>query len=183
MVMFGLALAGVAVIAAVAGVWSRRTRDGRRLAEGLFAVAGVLAAAGAALAIVRPGEARACGPLADAAHACIVATKVVEGPHGRYHQAIVQWNVTREGKFELELTAVDNSHRDLAPALQVEDALGLPMNVGLNFGLSTGASNDYKTKTRTLPPGTYQLYVSSIEDGPDELVLAIRPLAPATASN
>lgn len=163
---------------------SSRGRDAlvsskRRLAIGLFALAGVLAASGTALAIVRPGEARACGPLSDAQHACIVTTKIADGSHGKYHKALVDWKVTHEGKFELELTPVKKSKKDLAPALQVEDANGLPMNVGLNFGLSTESSNDYKTKTRTLQPGTYTILVSSVEDGPDQLLLAIRPLAPS----
>src|SRR5262249_17870203 len=60
-------------------VVSTRGRDAlvgsaKRMSVGLFAFAGVLAVAGAVVAIVKPGQAPACGALVDTHGACVVST-------------------------------------------------------------------------------------------------------------
>jgi hypothetical protein len=55
------------------------------------------------------------------------------------------------------------------------------MNIGMNLKLGE-AANDYKTKTKTLKPGIYTVYVWSNDKGPDKVVLGIEPAPQAEAS-
>lgn len=175
---------------------STRGRDAllgstKRLWMGLSALAGLFAAAGALLAIVRPGEARACGALVDGQHACVVKTAVEEfdetQPDGstkkvKEHRRVLDWKVTKAGAYRLRLSPVKKQKQMLHPVAQVENSFGIPMNIGMNLGLSTESVNNFKTKTAQLTPGEYRIYATSIEDGPDELLLAIEPLADSQAS-
>ena len=171
---------------------STRGRDAligstKKMAAGLFAFGGVVAVIGAVVAIVKPGEAPACGALVDAHAACVVSTTIVDHEEtqpdgtkkpGKLHQQILDWEVTKAGKYELELRPVDAKEKTFVnPVVQVEDSIGLPMNVGINWGLSRESSNDYHTKTKSLSPGKYKIYAWSSAEGPDKLLLAITPLA------
>lgn len=177
---------------------STRGRDAlvgstKRMSVGLFAFAGVLAVAGAVVAIVKPGQKPGCGALVDTQGACTVSTTVVDHeetqPDGKkktvkLHQQVMDWQVTKAGKYEIELRTVDkDDKRYVNPVAQVEDSIGLPMNVGINWGLSRDSSNDYHTKTKTLQPGTYKIYAWSSEDGPDKLLLSISALGDGDAAS
>jgi uncharacterized cupredoxin-like copper-binding protein len=91
------------------------------------------------------------------------------------------WEVTKEGRYQLEAKRLPREKGWLNPVIQVEDKWGLPMNIGMNIKLGE-AANDYKTKTKNLKPGTYTVYVWSNDKGPDKLVFSIDPLAAAEAS-
>jgi hypothetical protein len=176
-------------------ILSTRGRDAllhstKRLFVGLSAFAATLAAAGALIAIVKPGEARPCGDLRDTQKACVVSTYVtthdeMQADGSTKKQPIreqkLQWQVTKEGKYQLEAKRLPREKGWLSPVIQVEDKWGLPMNVGLNFKLGE-SSNDYTTKTKNLEPGTYTVYVWSNDKGPDQLLLGIAP-APQTEAS
>lgn len=167
---------------------STRGRDAlvgsaKKLSIGLFALGAVAAAGGATVMIVRPGEAPACGALADAQSACVVSSKLVDNEEtqadgtkkaGKIYKQILDWEVTKSGKFEVALRPVDaDEKRHVNPSAQVENEIGLPMNVGINFGLTRTAVNDFRTKTTSLTPGKYRIYVWSHSGGPDKLLLTI----------
>jgi hypothetical protein len=162
----------------------------KKLFRGLAAFATVLAAAGALVAIVRPGEARPCGELKDTQNACVVTTYLTT--HDEFQtdgstkkepirEQKLSWQVTKEGKYQLEAKRLPREKAWLNPVIQVEDKWGLPMNIGMNLKLGE-AANDYKTKTKNLKPGTYTVYVWSNDKGPDKVVLGIEPAPQAEAS-
>lgn len=170
---------------------STRGRDAllgatRRLALGLSLFGGAVLAAGAVVAVVRPGEAPPCGEtLKDGQHACVVTTKIVDkdetradGSHDKYkiHEHVFSWTVTKKAKFQLEASPLPREKGWLSPTIQVEDKWGLPMNVGMNLKIGSSA-NDFKTKTKTLEPGEYKVYVWSVAEGPDHLQLRIDEVA------
>ena len=175
---------------------STRGRDAllgstKKVALGLSAFGGLVAAIGAVVMIVRPGEARPCGELQDAQRACVVATYMSTTddfqPDGSTKKVPIReqklsWVVTREGRYQLEAKQMPREKKWLNPSIQVEDKWGLPMNVGMNLKLGS-AANDFKTKTKNLKPGTYTVYVWSMAAGPDQLQFGIEPLAAAEASN
>ncbi len=170
---------------------STRGRDAlvgatQRLATVLFVLAASAVAGGAVVAVVRPGEAHNCGELVDTQSDCRVTTEVTElvdtKPDGtkvpyKMHQAILSWQVTKPGQFQLTARPLHQTNKSIDPVLQVEDSLGLPMNLGVNFAFSAAAANDYKTKTLPLRAGTYHIYARSAEHGPDDMVISIAPLA------
>jgi hypothetical protein len=84
--------------------------------------------------------------------------------------------VTQPGRFEIGLHPVHHEKRSINPVAQVENAIGIPMNFGVNFGIRTETQNNFKTKTARLVAGNYQIYATSLEVGPDELVLSISKL-------
>jgi hypothetical protein len=146
----------------------------------LLIAGGLAAVGGAAVAVLRPGQAPSCGALVDSVAECAISSgAVVEEdrvqPDGskkreKFRREVLEWKVTKGTKYEL--AARDPKKRDANPALQVEDAMGLPMNI--DFGVAIGAGR-YSTKTRTakLAPGNYKIYVLSLADGPSKLVLRI----------
>ena len=163
----------------------------KKLALGLSAFGGLIAAIGAIVMIVRPGEARPCGDLKDAQKACVVATHMAttdqyqtDGTTKKVpiREQVVTWTVTKEGRYQLEARRQPREKRWLNPVIQVTDKWQLPMNVGMNLKLGE-AANDYKTKTKNLKPGTYTVDVWSYEKGPDQLLLSIEPLPATEASN
>ena len=177
---------------------STRGRDAligstKKLAMGLFAFAGVLAVSGAAVAIFKPGEAPSCGALVDAHSACTIATTVGDydqpQPDGtkktvKLHQQTLEWEVTKAGKYEIALSPVDKDEkRFVNPSAQVEDSIGLPVNIGINWGLSKDSANNYKTKTKSLSPGKYKIYTWSSLEGPDKLLLSIAQLPDSDAAS
>jgi hypothetical protein len=175
---------------------STRGRDAllgstKKLARGLTAFGGLVAAIGAVVMIVRPGEARPCGDLKDTQKACVVATYMsttddfqADGTTKKVpiREQKLTWQVTKEGRYQLEAKQMPREKKWLNPTIQVEDKWGLPMNVGMNLKLGN-AANDFKTKTKNLKPGTYTVYVWSMAEGPDKLQFAIDPLAATEASN
>ena len=84
--------------------------------------------------------------------------------------------LTLGGTREYELAAHAPTKAKANPVIQVENAIGFPMNI--DFGLAIGAGT-YSTKTRTakLTPGNYKIYVFSLPDGPGKLVLQISEAA------
>jgi hypothetical protein len=162
----------------------------KKLFAGLTAFATVVAAVGALVAIVRPGEARPCGELRDGQKGCVVETYMsttddmqADGTMKKVpiREQKLQWQVTKEGRYQLEAKRLPREKGWLNPVIQVEDKWGLPMNIGMNLKLGE-AANDYKTKTKNLKPGTYTVYVWSNDKGPDKLVFGIDPLPPSEAS-
>jgi hypothetical protein len=156
---------------------------------GLSAFATLVAGIGAVVMIVRPGEARPCGALKDGQKACVVSTYMTttdelqaDGSHKKVpiREQKLTWEVTKEGRYQLEAKRLPREKGWLNPVIQVEDKWGLPMNVGMNLKLGD-AANDYKTKN--LKPGTYTVYVWSNDKGPDQLVFGIEPLAATEAAN
>ncbi len=148
-------------------------------AMALLVFGGLATAAGATVAVVRPGEARPCGELVDMVSACAISSNVVTEdrlqPDGTkkketFRRDILKWQVTKEGKFELG--AIDPKKGNALPTIQVENAIGLPMNIDLGWGLGAGAFST-KTTTAKLQPGTYTVYVFSNEKGPSTLNLDI----------
>lgn len=138
---------------------------------------GVIAlAAGAVVAILRPGEAKACSePLKGATARCAVSSSVVDGDRNgkkeKFRRAEVKWEVATAGKYTL--TATDpHKGKSTFPSVQVEDKLGLPMNIGLGLGMGDGAWT-FKTTTKQLEPGTYTIMVFSNENAPSKLDLEI----------
>lgn len=138
---------------------------------------GVIAlAAGAVVAILRPGEAKACSePLKGMVARCAVSSSVVDGDRNgkkeKFRRAELKWEVTAAGKYKL--TATDpHKGKTSFPSVQVEDKLGLPMNVGLGLGVGDGAWT-FTTTTKQLDPGTYTIMVFSNENAPSKLDLEI----------
>lgn len=164
-------------------VVSTRGRDAllgstKKLSIGLFAFGAAVAVAGAIVMILKPGEAPACGAsLAGLQSECVVATTVVDKVDAsnkpyKIHEHVYEWNVQKAGKYQLVAHPMPREKKSLYPTLQVEDKWGLPVNVGLNFGLGK-SSDTFKTKTKQLEPGTYKVYVWSLAEGPDHLILSI----------
>ncbi len=158
----------------------------RKLSIGLFAFGSAVLAAGAVVMIVKPGEAPACSSsLKGLQSECVVSTTIVDKtdidkkPY-KIHEHVYEWTVEKAGKYQLVAHPLPREKRSLYPTLQVEDKFGLPVNVGLNFGIGK-SSDTYKTKTKHLEPGTYKVYVWSLAEGPDQLILSIND-APATDS-
>lgn len=168
---------------------STRGRDAllgssKRKALALLVAGGLATAGGATVAILRPGEARACGELVDTHGECAVTSEVAEADrvqpdgtnkHERFRRSILTWKVTKAGAYEL--AARDPKKGKALPTIQVENAIGMPMNLDLGIGIGAGAYAT-KTKTTSLTPGTYSIYVFSMADGPSKLLLEIRE-APA----
>jgi hypothetical protein len=156
-------------------VGSAKTRALALMIAGGLAVAG-----GGTVAVLRPGEAPACGALVDSVRECAISSGVVveedrvqaDGlkKHERFKRQLLEWKVTKGTRYEL--AARDPRKRNANPVLQVENEIGLPMNI--DFGLAIGAGA-YSTKTRTakLSPGNYRIYVFSLADGPSKLALQI----------
>ena len=167
---------------------STRGRDAtvgsaKRKALALFVAGGLAAVGGATVAVLRPGEARACGDLVDVQSECAVTSDVVEADrlqpdgtnkHERFRRSVLTWKVTKAGKYEL--AARDPKKRRALPTIQVENSIGMPMNIDLGIGLGAGAYAT-TTKTTTLSPGTYSVFVFSLEQGPEKLLLEIREAA------
>lgn len=162
----------------------------KKMFIGLSAFATALVAIGAFVAIVKPGEARPCGSLKDGQKACVVATYMTttdemqsDGSTKKepIREQKLTWEITKEGRYQLEAQRLPREKGWLHPTIQVEDKWGLPMNVGMNIKIGE-SSNDYKTKTKNLKPGTYTVYVWSNDKGPDKLVFGIDPLPPSEAS-
>jgi hypothetical protein len=168
---------------------STRGRDAlvgstKKKALAFLVVGGLATAGGATVAVVRPGEAPPCGDLVDMQAKCMTTSTVVTDervqPDGSkkketFRREILKWKVTKGGKFEL--AASDPKKRDAYPSIQVENSIGIPMNIGLNWGLGAGAFST-KTTTANLSPGNYTVYVWSNEKAPEHLVLDIHE-APA----
>jgi hypothetical protein len=168
---------------------STRGRDAivgstKRLAMILLAAGGLATAGGATVAVLRPGEARACGALKDGQKECRVRSNTIvelERPQAdgskkldKVRKEVLAWHVTKPIKFEL--SARDPKKGRANPSIQVENSVGLPMNI--DFGLAIGAGAfSTKTKTMTLIPGDYSIYVWSSKDGPSDLLLQITELA------
>jgi len=141
---------------------------------------GLVAAGGATVAVLRPGEARPCGALIDSVRECAIsAGDVVEEeraqPDGskkreKLKREVLDWKVTKSTKYVL--AARDPKKGQATPVLQVENAVGLPMNIDLGLAIGAGAYST-KTTTTTLIPGNYKIYVFSLADGPGKLVLQI----------
>ncbi len=167
---------------------STRGRDAligstKRKALLLLLAGGLVTAAGAVVAIVQPGVAKGCGALKDEQAACAISSPVMtlDMPQAdgskkptRIRRATLAWEVTKGGKYEL--AARDPKKRRAAPSIQVENAIGVPMNIDFGIDLGAGAYST-KTKTMKLIPGKYNIYVFSSEDGPSDLVIEIHPLA------
>jgi hypothetical protein len=162
----------------------------KKMFAGLTAFATIVAAAGALVAILRPGEARPCGDLKDTQGFCVVKTEMstekvphADGPDTvepvRHHT--LKWQVTKEGKYQLEAKRQPREKGWLNPTIQVSDKWGLPMNIGINWKLGDSA-NDYKTKTKNLKPGEYEIDVWSSDKGPTEMLIGIEP-APQTEAS
>ncbi|MEO8698459.1 MAG: GIDE domain-containing protein [Kofleriaceae bacterium] len=146
----------------------------------LMIFGGLATVGGATVAVVRPGEARACGTLKDTQTECAVSSSVVDEdrrqPDGskkreKFRREILSWEVTKAGKYEL--AARDPKQGFAVPTLQVENSIGLPMNIDLGLALGAGRYSTV-TKTAQLAPGTYKIYVFSHVDGPSRLLLEIR---------
>lgn len=156
----------------------------KRKALALFVAGGLATAGGATVAVLRPGEARACGDLVDTQRECAVTSEVVEAdrlqPDGtkkreRFRRSVLTWKVTKAGKYELG--ARDPKKGRALPTIQVENSIGMPMNIDLGIGLGAGAYTT-TTKTAMLSPGTYSIFVFSLEQGPSKLLLEIHEAAP-----
>jgi hypothetical protein len=167
---------------------STRGRDAlvgstKRLATILFAFGGLVAAGGIPIMILKPGEARPCGVLEDVVGECAVTSTVVEKDMSqsdgtkkmtKMQEHILDWTVTRSTKFELSARQDPKAKGKSNPVVQVENAIGLPMNIGLNLGLGIGNSaKATKTKTMKLLPGEYKIYVWGDEKGPDKFLITI----------
>jgi hypothetical protein len=145
----------------------------------MFIVGGLAVAGGATVAILRPGEARACGALVDGQKECKITSRDTievddfDGKTTKRRRAEVAWEVTKPGAYEL--TARDPKKGKALPVIQVEDEIGFPMNIDIGIGIGAGAYST-KTKTRKLEPGKYKIYVFSEEAGPSSLVIAIAPV-------
>lgn len=144
----------------------------------LFAAGGLAVAGGAVVMILRPGEAKACGALKDNVKECKIAAGAVvdftdaSGKPYKQKRSKLDWEVTRAGKYEL--SARDPKKGKVLPTIQVENEIGLPMNIDLGFGRGAGAYST-KTTTKELSPGKYTIYVFSAPNGPDSLVIGIDP--------
>jgi hypothetical protein len=158
---------------------------------GLSAFATLVAGIGAVVMIVRPGEARPCGTLKDGQKLCVVKTEMsttdemqADGTTKKVpirHQ-VVKWEVTKEGKWQVEAKRQPRDKRRLAPSIAVTDKWGLPMAVDLKIMISDESAADNKVKTKNLKPGTYEIDLWSNANGPEEMLLGLEPLAPAEAS-
>ena len=163
----------------------------RKLFVGLTAFATTLVAAGALIAIVKPGEARPCGTLKDGQRLCVVKTEMsttdemqADGSTKKVpirHQ-VMKWEVTKEGKWQVEAKRQPRAKGRLAPSIAVTDKWGLPMAVDLKIMISDEAASDNKVKTKNLEPGTYEIDLWSNANGPDEMLLGIEP-APQTEAS
>jgi len=178
-------------------VVSTRGRDGlvgakKRIAAIAMAAGALLAVGGVPVLILRPGEAKPCGSLQDTVAECAIESKQVtieeEQADGTkkpkdLQQKILDWKVTRAGAYQLSARQESDQGKSF-PAIQVEDEIGLPVNIGVNWGIGSDSAHGTSTKTRSLTPGTYKIFVWSQKDGPSKLLLEIAP-APekATASN
>lgn len=147
----------------------------------MFIAGGLALAGGTTVAILRPGEARACGVLKDEHGECkIEADGLVDvtdpsgKPYKRRH-AHIEWEVTKEGAYEL--TAREPKKKSSLPIIAVEDSIGLPMNIDLGIGIGAGAYST-KTKTKTLKPGKYTINVYSEESTGATHVIAITAAPP-----
>ncbi len=151
-----------------------------KISVALFAFGGALAAGGVPVMILKPGEAPQCGAIQDAQSACTIATEVVTEPRLQpdgstkpetFRRKILEWKVTKPAKYELSSHQLRGKGKS-APTIQVENAIGIPMNI--DFGLDIGAgATSTKTKTMKLSPGSYKIYVFARQDGPSEQVIEI----------
>jgi hypothetical protein len=158
---------------------------------GLSAFATAVAAIGAIVMIVRPGEARPCGALKDGQRMCVVKTEMAttdemqaDGSMKKVpirHQ-VMTWEVTKEGTWQVEAKRQPRDKGRLAPSIAVTDKWGLPMALDLKIMISDTAASDNKIKTKNLKPGTYEIDLWSNANGPQEMLLGIEPLPTAEAS-
>lgn len=145
----------------------------------MFIAGGLAVAGGATVAILRPGEARACGTLKDKVAECrldakdLIDVEDMNGKKYKRRRAEIAWQVTQPGAYEL--TARDPKKKAALPTIQVENELGLPMNIDIGIGIGAG-SYSTKTKTRKLEAGTYKIFVFSEESGPSSLVIGVDPV-------
>jgi len=177
-------------------VVSTRGRDGlvgakKRIAAIAMAVGGLVAAAGVPIVILRPGEAKACGgSLQDTVAECAIESKEVTIDETQpdastkpvtLQQKVLAWKVTKAGTYELFARQAAKKGKTY-PRIQVENELGFPVNIGINWGLSSESAQSTQTKTASLEPGTYKIYVWSDKGGPSTLLFKIAEAKNATAS-
>jgi E3 ubiquitin ligase len=167
---------------------STRGRDAlvgktRKIALAVTLFGSLVAAAGVPVIILKPGEAPACGDVKDVQSECYVTTSPVEKEDGINHKKykvqehIVHWTVTKSGKYQLESRQDPRSSARSNPVLQVENGIGMPMNIGFNIGIGAGnSSTSTKTKTATLIPGEYKIYVWGDEKGAEKFLIKISEL-------
>jgi hypothetical protein len=167
-------------------VVSTRGRDGlvgakKRVAVIAMSVGALLAAGAIPIMILRPGEAKACGPMQDEVAACAIESREVTidetQPDGStkkvtLQQSVHEWNVTKGGSYELSAWQ-DSKKGKTFPRVQVEDAIGFPVNIGINWGLGSDSATSTSTSTKTLSPGKYKIYVWSDKGGPSRLLFKI----------
>jgi len=153
---------------------STKSKSMALLVAGGFAVVG-----GATMSIVRPGEARACGALVDNQKGCAISSEVVTVDRLQsdgtkkpetIRRKVLTWKVTKASKYEL--AASDPKKGRAMPTIQVENSIGMPMNIDMGIGIGAGAHST-KTTTAKLDPGDYTVYVFSSKDAPEKLVLQI----------
>jgi len=159
----------------------------------LVAAGVVLGAVGVPIMIFRPGTAPLCAAVTDdPAKPCRVETQVVEKDRKQsdgstkketFREKILTWEVTKNAKFELEARSTSSSPKDSSyPVVQVESAIGFPVNFGLNAGFGSESAKVFKTKTTTLSPGKFTIYVWAQKEGASDYTLAIKELRTETAA-